>query len=213
MIDGTEHINAVRRTVGSSVLEAGEARVVTIARTYDAPQEDVWDACTDASRIARWFLPVSGDLRLGGRFQLEGNAAGTVQRCDPPKGFATTWEFGGNTSWIEVRLTPDTDGGTRLELEHLSRLDEHWTEFGPGAVGIGWEMGLIGLTLHLSSGEPVDPAEAAAWAASEDGRRFMTLSSLQWCEANIAGGENETAAREAADRTTAAYTAIPPLES
>jgi uncharacterized protein YndB with AHSA1/START domain len=213
MIFGTEHLNAVRRTVGDRVLEAGEARVVTIARTYDATAEDVWDACTDPSRIARWFLPVSGDLRLGGRFQIEGNAAGTVQRCDPPKGFTTTWEYGGKTSWVELRLAPGPDGGTLMELEHLSLLDEHWTEFGPGAVGIGWEMGLMGLTLHLSSGEAVDPAEAAAWAGSEDGRRFMTLSGLRWCEADIAGGEDESVARAAADRTIAAYTAVPPQES
>jgi hypothetical protein len=60
MIDVTQQINAVRRTVGKRVLEAGEARTVTISQTYDATVEDVWDACTDAERIARWFLPVSG---------------------------------------------------------------------------------------------------------------------------------------------------------
>jgi uncharacterized protein YndB with AHSA1/START domain len=212
MIDVTEHINAVRRTVGGRVLEAGEARIVTLTRTYDADVKDVWDACTDPERIPRWFLPVSGDLRPGGRFQVEGNAGGTVQRCDPPESFATTWEFGGNTSWVELRLTPDS-GGTRLELEHIVRVDEHWAEFGPGAVGIGWEMAFMGLALHLSSGGAPVPAEAATWAVSEEGRRFATLSSLRWCEANIAGGAAEDDARAAADRTTAAYTAVPAEDS
>jgi hypothetical protein len=46
-----------------------------LRRTYDAPIEDVWDACSDPDRLKRWFSPVSGDLRLGGRFQIEGNAA------------------------------------------------------------------------------------------------------------------------------------------
>lgn len=213
MIDVTEHINASRRQVGRRMLEAGEARTVTIGQTYDATVEDLWDACTDAERIARWFLPISGDLRLGGRFQFEGNAGGTIERCDPPKSFATTWEFGGQTSWVEVRLTPEDDGRTRFELEHTAHVAEHWTEFGPGAVGIGWEMGLMGLRLHLSSGQSMDPAEGAVWAGSADGVRFITLSSDRWCEAAIAGGENAADARAAADRTTAAYTAAPPQES
>jgi uncharacterized protein YndB with AHSA1/START domain len=212
MIDVTEQINASRRQVGRRTLEAGEARTVTIGQTYDATVEELWDACTDAERIPRWFLPISGDLRVGGGFQFEGNAGGTIERCDPPKSFATTWEFGGQTSWVEVRLTPEAGGGTRFELEHVAHVDDHWAEFGPGAVGIGWELGLMGLRLHLSSGKAVDPAEVAAWTASPEGVRFMTLSSDGWCAASIADGENETDARAAADRTTAAYTA-PPQES
>ena len=33
-IDINEHISAVARTVGTRTLEAGEARVVTVARSY-----------------------------------------------------------------------------------------------------------------------------------------------------------------------------------
>jgi uncharacterized protein YndB with AHSA1/START domain len=209
MIDITHQINSVRRKVGSRTLEAGEARTVTIGQTYDASLDDVWDACTNPERIPRWFLPVSGDLRVGGHYQLEGNAGGTIERCDPPKGFAATWEYGGQVSWIEARLTAESDGGTRFELEHIAHVDDHWEQFGPGAVGIGWDMGLIGLTLHLSAGRAVDPQEAMAWAGSEEGRRFMTLSSEKWCEAHIAAGTDEAEAHAAAARTIAAYTARP----
>ncbi|GAA4631821.1 SRPBCC family protein [Actinoallomurus vinaceus] len=209
MIDVTHQINSVRRKVGSRTLEAGEARTVTIGQTYDASLDDVWDACTNPERIPRWFLPVSGDLRLGGRYQLEGNAGGTIERCDPPKSFAATWEYGGQVSWIEVRLTAESDDRTRFELEHIAHVDDHWEQFGPGAVGIGWDMGVIGLTLHLSSGRAVDPQEAMAWAGSEEGRRFMTLSNEKWCEAYIAAGAGEAEARAAAARTIAAYTAQP----
>ena len=214
MLDVTEQINAVRRRVGTRVLEAGEARVVTVSQSYDAPLEDVWDACTNAERIPRWFVPVSGELRLGGRYQIEGNASGTVERCDPPKSFAATWEYGGEISWIEVRLTEEADGRTRFEIEHIAHVDdERGTEFGPGAVGVGWDMTLKGLSDHLSSGAALDPRASAAWMVSEDGRTFMSLSSDRWCEANIAAGEDPTAARAAADRTTAAYTAPPPSEA
>jgi uncharacterized protein YndB with AHSA1/START domain len=207
MIDVTQQINAVRRQVGTRTLEAGEGRVVTISQTYDASLDDVWDACTSPERIRRWFLPVSGDLRLGGHYQLEGNAGGTIERCDPPKSFAATWVYGDKVSWIEVRLTTEPAGGTRFELDHIVHPDDHWAEFGPGAVGIGWDMGLIGLFLHLSSGKAADPQESAAWAASDEGKRFMSLSSRRWCEADIAAGTDEAEAHAAADRTTAAYTA------
>ena len=63
MIEVIEQINAVRRRVGTRVLEAGEARTVIISQVYAAPVADVWDACTNPGRIPRWFVPVSGDLR------------------------------------------------------------------------------------------------------------------------------------------------------
>jgi hypothetical protein len=52
----------------------------------------------------------------------------------------------------------------------------------------------------------VDPGAGATWAASADGRRFMSLSSQRWCDASIAAGTDEAGARAAADRTIAAYT-------
>jgi uncharacterized protein YndB with AHSA1/START domain len=210
VIDVVQQINAVRRQVGTRVLEAGQARTVIISQRYDATVEDVWDACTNPDRIRRWFLPVTGDLRLGGRYQLEGNAGGKVESCDPPNGFTATWEFGGGVTWIELRLTTDPAGGTRFELEHIAPEDERWGEFGPGAVGIGWDLGVIGLARHLSTGEDVDPAAGAAWVASTDGRQFMTLSSQRWYDADVAAGADPAAAQAAADRTIAAYTATPP---
>jgi hypothetical protein len=80
MINVTQQINAVRREVGRRLLEAGEGRTVTVSQTYEASIDDVWDACTNPERIRRWFLPISGDLRLHGRFELAGNASGTIER-------------------------------------------------------------------------------------------------------------------------------------
>jgi uncharacterized protein YndB with AHSA1/START domain len=212
MIEVTHQISAVRRQIGTRVLEAGVARVLTISQSYATTADDLWDACTDAERISRWFLPVSGDLTVGGRFQVEGNASGTIERCDRPKSFAATWEFGGEISWIEVTLSPAADGSTRLQLEHVAHVDdERWAEFGPGAVGIGWDMAFMGMAKHLSEGgAAVDPQQAAAWPASDDGKLFMTLSSDRWREASVAAGTDEVAAKEAADRCTAAYTGVTP---
>jgi uncharacterized protein YndB with AHSA1/START domain len=207
MIDVTQQINAVRRQVGTRVLDAGQAHTVTISQVYDATVEDVWDACTNPERIPRWFLPVTGDLQLHGRYQLEGNANGVIERCDPPKEFAATWEYGGEVSWIEVRLSEEPDGRTRFALDHIAHVDdEKWAEFGPGAVGVGWDGALMGLAQHLATRASVDPQEAQAWMMSEDGKRFMTLSSESWYEANVAAGADAADARASADRTTAAYT-------
>jgi uncharacterized protein YndB with AHSA1/START domain len=208
MIEVIEQINAVRRQVGHRTLDAGEAHSVIISQVYAAPIDDLWDACTNPVRIPRWFLPVTGDLKPGGHYQIEGNAGGTVERCDPPREFSATWEFGGQTTWIEVRLTSEP-GGTRLEIEHIADPAAPWAEFGPGAVGVGWDMALTGLVLHLSSGQPVDPQASAAWMTSAPGREFVTLSSRRWRDADVAAGTGETAAQAAAGRTLAAYTADP----
>jgi len=198
----------MQRQVGSRMLDAGEARAVTVIRTYDALIEDVWDACTNPERIPRWFLPISGELRVGGRYQLEGNAAGTIESCDPPQSFVATWEYGGEVSWIELRLSRESDGRTRFELEHIAHVDdERWAQFGPGAVGVGWDLGLMGLATHLMSGKSVDPQEFVAWSASEEGKQFVSLSSQKWCDASVAAGTDRAEAQAAADRTTAFYTA------
>ena len=207
MIDVSEQINSVRRVVGTRVLEAGEARTLTVSQRYNATVAEVWDACTNPDRVARWFLPVSGNLRIGGRYQLQGNAGGTIERCDPPRSFAATWEFGGGVTWIEVRLTAERDGSTLFELEHVAHVaDELWDQFGPGAVGIGWDLTLHGLAKHLTSGLSLSPDQGAAWAASPDGRKFISLSSGGWCDANIYAGAAEDKARAAADRVLAFYT-------
>jgi uncharacterized protein YndB with AHSA1/START domain len=209
MIEVIEQINAVHRRVGRRTLDAGEAHSVIISQVYAAPIDDVWDACTNPVRIPRWFLPVTGDLKPGGHYQIEGNASGTIERCDPPREFAATWEFGGQTTWIEVRLTSEPPGRTRLEIEHIADPGTPWAEFGPGAVGVGWDMALIGLVIHLASGQSVDPQDAAAWMASAPGREFITLSSGRWRDADVAAGTDEAGAQAAADRTLAAYTADP----
>lgn len=206
-MDVEQQINEVERRISDRVLEAGTARVTTVSQTYRATVEEVWDACTNPERIPRWFLPISGDLRLNGRYQLEGNAGGTITQCDPPRSFAATWEYGGEVSWIEVRVVPESPARTRLVLEHVAHVsDELWETFGPGAVGIGWDSALLGLAGHLGRMDGPEPGQAEEWLASAEGRRFLALSSERWREANVAAGTDEAVARAAADRVLAAYT-------
>jgi len=205
-IDVDHQINAVKRTLGTRTIDTGEAHVITISQSYDTDQDDLWDAVTNIERIPRWFLPISGDLTVGGAYQLEGQAGGTILTCDPPKNFTATWEYGGNVSWIDVSVSSDGPDRARLVLEHITDVDDEiWREFGPGGVGMGWDSMLLGLALHLATGESVDPSFGQQWLGTEDGRRFLALSGGKWYAANVALGVDRAAARALADRCLKAY--------
>jgi uncharacterized protein YndB with AHSA1/START domain len=194
-----------KREVRACEHDGQPARALVIERTYPTTAEDLWEAVTSPERLPRWFLPVEGDLRLGGRYQLEGNAGGEVTTCDPPKHLAVTWEFGGATSWVDVHLVEDPAGGTRLRLDHTALVEDNeiWEQFGPGAVGIGWDLGLFALAEHVRTGAQVTIDET-----DPDGPApaLMARSSAAWCEADIVSGTPEATARAAAARTLAAYT-------
>jgi len=209
MIDIDREIEAVQREVGEGTVPAGVGHAVVLRREYDAPIDDVWDALTNPERIGRWFLPISGDYRLGGRYQFEGNAGGEIVECDRPRRLKVTWVYGEpvselSASEVEVRLSPIDGGATRFELEHTAVVpDEMWQEYGPGAVGVGWEGGLLGLALHLRGGAGV--GDPIAWQLSAEGREFATRGSEAWGDAyRAAGADPEAVARNVAN-TTAFY--------
>lgn len=205
-VDVDHQINAVARTVGTRTMAAGTARIVTISQVYDTDPNDLWEAITTAERIGRWFLPVSGDLCLGGSYQIAGHANGTVLTCDPPNRFTATWESAGTVSWIEVGVVAEGTDRARLVVEHIADVDDDiWRQFGPGAVGMGWDSMLCGLALHLATAASIEPAQGQEWIGTEEGRRFLQLSGEQWYAADVAAGEDPDAARAAAERCLAAY--------
>jgi uncharacterized protein YndB with AHSA1/START domain len=213
MVDIVREIEAVQREVGEGSVPAGVGRLVKLQREYAAPIDDVWDALTNPERIGRWFLPISGDYRLGGRYQFEGNAGGRIVECEQPNRLKVTWEYGeaasgADASVLEVRLSTVDGDTTRLELEHIAVVpDEMWTEYGPGAVGVGWEGGLLGLSLHLQGGpRPDDPT---AWQLSAEGRDFSRRSSEAWGDANRAAGADPDAVVRAVANTTQFYAPDP----
>ena len=206
--DVDAHLAAVERSVSSLERDAQPARAVTLSRSYATSVKDLWDVVTNVERIPRWFLPISGDLSPGGRYQLEGNAGGLITACERLSHFALTWEFGGDVSWLEVRFSANEAEHTRLKLTHTSLLSAHWDVYGPGAVGVGWELGLLGLATHLAQPNEPKPDEVA-FATSPDGKAFITGSSERWASASVAAGTDPDAAGAAARRTTAFYTGEP----
>ena len=181
MIDILEHLNAVQREVSRT----GETVTVVMRRSYRAEPAEVWDALTDPERMRRWFMPVSGDLKVGGSFQLQGNAGGEILECDPPKRFKVT--FGGPNSLLELRLLPGADDSTELELEHS--MSEAPAPGGAGAlwVGPGWDGGLLGLALYVTGELPAD-ADPVEMANSPEVVAYNEQCVRAWIEAVRASG-------------------------
>ncbi|MBB5872941.1 uncharacterized protein YndB with AHSA1/START domain [Allocatelliglobosispora scoriae] len=216
--DLTESLDAQLSGTERSVGERGSAHTAVLRRTYDADVADVWEAITTPERIARWFLPVTGDLRLGGRYQIEGNAGGEIVRCEPPHLLTVTWIFGdthaeGDVNEVEVRLSATDDGRTLLELEHAATVDPGmWSMFGPGAVGVGWDLTLLGLDLFLGGGA-IDDAKKPEWIATPEARDFMARSSAAWGAAFAASGADPDQVAAAVEATTKFYAPdAPPAE-
>jgi uncharacterized protein YndB with AHSA1/START domain len=212
-IDALAYAGAVVRNVKSVERDGKPAKAVIATATYETSIEDLWDAVTSAVRIKRWFLPITGELRLGGRYQLEGNAGGTITACQAPRFFASTWEFRGQTSWIEVQLTSVKPDETTLELTHVAIVDDtFWPTYGPGAVGVGWDLGLLGLRRHIESPAAERPPEAdTSWATSPEALEFYRRASIAWGKAAEADGMVN--AMEAAENTRKFYSGEAPPQA
>lgn len=207
MTDLLDQISAVHRSVTSHTIEGEDARSVILSQTYPYAAAEVWHAITTADRIARWIGgQVTGELHLGGRYQIEHNAAGTVLACEEPRHLRVSWEFGGGTSWVDAGLV-EQDGSTTLTIEHAAVVGPHWTEFGPGAVGIGWDLMVLGLATHLAGAQnPATAEEAQAFGATPEAIEFMTRSSDGWTTADEGCGTKSDDARRRAAATLAFYT-------
>ncbi|MCY4365462.1 MAG: SRPBCC domain-containing protein [Chloroflexi bacterium] len=199
------HLAALERTVAFLEKDGQPASAVSLYRSFATTLEDLWDAVTNADRIPRWFAPVSGNLEPGGQYQVEGNAGGTIFACESQSHFGLTWEFAGDVSTVAVQVWEEEAGQVGLVLIHTALLSPHWDQFGPGAVGVGWEMAFLGLALHLA--DPSAPKiEDEEFAYSEEGRAFIHGSSEAWGQEAIVAGTEPEVARAAAARTAAFYT-------
>ena len=112
---------------------------------------------------------------------------------------------------MTLTLAPEGEG-TRLELEHVAPIDPHWQQFGPGAVGVGWDLSFLGLAAHLARpGEDVR-AEGLGWEVSDEARSLVRAASDDWGRAAIAAGEDRDAALAAAEATRKFYSGEVPMD-
>jgi uncharacterized protein YndB with AHSA1/START domain len=103
---------------------------LTINRTLAVPAERVWRALTDPAALAAWFWPrrfattTEVDLRVGGRYRIDGTAAGMAVSgeyvtVEPPNKLVFTWRWDGEPgeTLVTIELTPVATG-TELALRH-----------------------------------------------------------------------------------------------
>ncbi|SFL21758.1 SRPBCC domain-containing protein [Methylobacterium pseudosasicola] len=119
---------------------SGPPRIaIALVRQLDAAAALVFEACSDPRRLARWLTPgagevgdVSCDLRVGGRFSLEGcnpdgrayAVSGEYLEIVPLRRLAMTWHYvgegplAGPPSRVEIDLRPLGADVTELTLTH-----------------------------------------------------------------------------------------------
>ncbi|PXY18987.1 SRPBCC family protein [Prauserella muralis] len=197
MIDIATQLKAVAREVKQRPDDTGGELVsVLLRRRYDARVDDVWEAITDPGRLRRWFAPVSGELKVGGQFEVENNASGEILACERPSLLRLT--YGGEVSVVEVRLAADENDDTVLELEHTVPLEIAGSVAGALYVGPGWDIPFLGLENFLRGDAPDD---LTAWENSEDVQKFSQHAVSAWATAaENAGGAPDAieAGRQAA---------------
>jgi uncharacterized protein YndB with AHSA1/START domain len=202
MFDLLEELAAIHRGVVRD--DAGSTVSVTVSRRYGAEAVDVWDALTNPERLPRWFYPITGDLVVGGSFQLVGNAGGEIRVCERPTRLQVT--FGGPDSVVDLGLA-EFDGRTTVELTHSVPLAMAGSGAGALFVGPGWDGAMLGLAIDLRGESAGDPLEAANSPAVIE---FNRGSIGRWTEAVEASGtataEEVAGARQAA---VAAFTVVP----
>ncbi|MBB2985610.1 SRPBCC domain-containing protein [Terracoccus luteus] len=151
-----EMLAAVHRTGGSVTVE--------IDRLYPTTAPDLWSACTEPDRLARWFARVTGDLRPGGGFTIhfddDDTPACTLVDCTPPESFVWRWPVGGHDTTVTVEVAADP-GGARLRLRHEG------LPGGPAAgYAAGWDTYVRRLEADLSHDDAADGDALPGWDAT-----------------------------------------------
>jgi uncharacterized protein YndB with AHSA1/START domain len=145
-----------------SLRSADGKGIVRMEDRFDTDIDDVWSACTDPLRLARWMGEVEGDLRLGGEFRARFTSGwegtGRVEACEPPRRLLVTTRHARqpDEQVMEVSLAADGDQ-TILVLEirgmPLAHLADH---------GAGNQVHVEDLAAHLAGRERCDIE--ARWA-------------------------------------------------
>ncbi len=128
---------------------------VRVEDVYDTDIDDLWSACTDPSRLARWIGEVKGDLRIGGRVRVRFTSSyegpGRVDVCEQPTRLSVTLDPGtDDQAVIDVRLTVDGQR-TRLVIEERGLPFDDLDGY-----GAGWQAHIEDLGAYLAGREPGD---------------------------------------------------------
>ena len=158
------------KIVGTMRSLDGTRGAIRVEDVYDTGIDDLWDACTNPERLARWIAKVSGDLRVGGSihavFTSTWTGPGRIDVCEKPHHLLLTTGPGtDDEAQIEAWLTEEGPR-TRLVVEErgLPRERLHF-------YGAGWQAHLEDLARSLGGeaaagpGSWTEQAPEPAWRA------------------------------------------------
>jgi uncharacterized protein YndB with AHSA1/START domain len=145
-----------------SLRSADGKGIVRMEDRFDTDIDDVWSACTDPLRLARWVGEVEGDLRLGGEFRARFTSGwegtGRVDACEPPRRLLVTTRQARQPDEHAIEITLAADGDqTILVLEERGMPLDHLADYGAGI-----QVHVEDLAAHLAGGERCDIE--ARWA-------------------------------------------------
>jgi uncharacterized protein YndB with AHSA1/START domain len=140
------------KTIGTMRALDQDRGALRLEDVYDTDIDDLWAACTEPERLARWIAEVSGDLHIGGTihatFTSTWTGPGRIEACDSPHHLLLTMQLGTDEeAQIEAWLTAE-GAKTRLVVEErgLPLADLHYH-------GAGWQAHLEDLGRALNGGQ------------------------------------------------------------
>ena len=142
------------RTIGTMRAIDEQRGAIRVQDVYDTDIADLWKACTEPDRLARWIAEVSGDLQVDGAFLAtfisSGACPGRIDACDPPHHLLLTLlPETDDEQRIEAWLVNEGDR-SRLTVEHcglpLPELHLH---------GAGWQAHLEDLSRSLAGEQSI----------------------------------------------------------
>lgn len=132
------------------LLMEGDTGTVHMDDVYRTDVDDLWDAITSPTRVARWLGAVAGELRVGATVELSfvsgWDGPARIERCEAPHHLALLANPGQeDETRMTATLTPEGDG-TRLIIEESG--------FSRDALpfhGSGWQAHVEDLRAHLEN--------------------------------------------------------------
>lgn len=145
-----------------AVRSEGHGRTVRFERTFQAPINEIWAACTEPEQLSHWFAEVSGDLHVDGEafidFDTGEHTPLVIRQCEPQKLLVADWAFGDDAmSTLRVDLSASDDGGTTMILEHRML---------PSSTGVGYAAGWHAYLDRLA--DQLAGAEITGWSQRFD---------------------------------------------
>ena len=104
----------------------------------------------DGQRRTRTWRPLPVGRQCGRRHSSVRTAVALLAHVGDSQATSVGWRFA---------FRPMAAGRTKLMLTHTAHLSAHWDEYGPGAAGVGWELTLLGLAIHVARSSAAMPDE------------------------------------------------------